>query len=370
MTDPTLLNYLPPDLATRLAVLLDEAQLKQLAEAFATPRPTTFRANTLKSDPLELLAELTAAGFAAEPVPWHPAAFILREGTLYDLTATPAYQEGRLYVQSLSSMIPPLILDPQPGENILDLTAAPGSKTTQLAALMQNQGQIIANDLSPVRLFKLQANLRQQGVTIATTRRGPGELLWRRFPEYFDRTLVDVPCSMEGRITELDPDSYADWSYAKVRSLSIRQCHLLRAAVTATKVGGTIVYSTCTLAPEENEHVVAWLLEKEAGKVVLEDVSWSTMHTSTLPETADVSMIPWIPGRTHWQQKQFPNDLMRSQRILPTQLFEGFYVAKLRKVASTLPDMSQQRPANGAQWRSRGKSRHHYHNHQTTRRRS
>src|SRR6185437_11372051 len=118
---------------------------------------------------------------------------------------------------------------------ILDMTASPGSKTTQMATLMHNQGKIIANDKSRQRVFRLKANLKQQGVTNTDTFSLPGEFLWRKFPEVFDEVLLDAPCSMEGRISLLDEESYKDWSVKKVKELANLQKWLIRSAVSCVK---------------------------------------------------------------------------------------------------------------------------------------
>ncbi len=314
---------LPSEFLERLQGIVLEKDLSQVLAAFAAKRPTTLRANTLKISADDVFQKFTESGIELEKVPWWSTAFIVKNATLRQVTEHELYQSGSVYVQSLSSMIPPLVLDPQPNEKILDLTAAPGSKTTQIAALMKNTGEIIANDLSPVRLFKLQANVKMQGAKNVFVRRGPGEYFWKKFPEYFDRTLIDVPCSMEGRMNSNDPDTYEDWSLRKIKELSIRQCHLLRSAVSVTKVGGIIVYSTCTLAPEENENVVNWLLEREKGKVELEDISLEHVETS--------------PAILAWQKKTFSPEVSKALRILPSSTMEGFFVAKLRKIAPTAP---------------------------------
>lgn len=326
---------LPEAFIERIHRLIPE-HAERVLESFAKPRVTSFRVNTIKASIEEVKTALEAAGYPLTQMPWWESAFIISDPAVQQIFH-PLYEEGKFYVQGLSSMLPPLVLQPQRDENILDLTAAPGSKTTELAALMENTGHILANDLSPIRLFKLQANLNQQGVTNTQVKRGPGELLWRKFPEQFDRTLVDVPCSMEGRFESEDPKSYEDWSLKKVKELSMRQRILLRSAVSAAKPEGTIVYSTCTLAPEENEAVVQWLLEKEKGKVVLEDI--------TLPHLAEDPELLITPGVTSWEKSSFSPELAKTLRIYPSQKMEGFFVAKLRKLESTLDENAlQQRP--------------------------
>lgn len=246
-----------------------------------------------------------------ERVPWYPLAYILRSPSLRVFSETRLYKDGWCYVQSLSSMLPPLILNPKKGERILDLCAAPGSKTSQIASMMENTGEIIANDASHTRIYRLDANLTHLGVTNATIIRSVGQGLWQRYPEYFDKTLIDVPCSMEGRIRINDPRTYADWSVKKVKHLQETQKFLLRSGISATKPGGIIVYSTCTLSKQENEDVIAWILKKEQGRVALEDVS--------------LDGVPWIPGI----------GMPEAKKIFPSAEFEGFFIAKLRKLSSS-----------------------------------
>src|SRR6202035_4766795 len=124
------------------------------------------------------------------------------------------------------------------------------------------------------RLFKLKENFKTMGVINAKVLNLPGESFWKQLPEYFDKTLVDVPCSMEGRIRCDDPKSYKDWSTKKIKQLSKLQKYLLRSAVSATKVGGTIVYSTCTLAPEENEEVIEWVVNKTPDALIVEKIDF------------------------------------------------------------------------------------------------
>lgn len=328
------LEKLPERFLQRLQRLVPQLD-EPLTAGLTQPRVTSFRINTLKASVPEVIEHLTQAEYEVTALPWFSSAFYLKDPSVRQIFHQD-YVDGKLYVQGLSSMLPPLVLDPQPGESILDLTAAPGSKTTQIATMMQNQGQILANDLSPIRLFKLQANLKQQGATIAQVKRGAGEMLWRKFPEQFDRTLVDVPCSMEGRITTQEPDTYAEWSLKKIKELGLRQRQLLRSAVSATKPGGIIVYSTCTLSPEENEEVVQWVLEKEQGKVVLEAVKIAHLGKGTREVIT--------PGITSWEGKSLSTDLTKTLRIYPSPTMEGFYVAKLRKLESTVTPESFARP--------------------------
>lgn len=313
---------LPESFVERLPRIIPNAALADVRSAFSVERPTTLRVNTLKISTSALVEGLAERGFIVEPVQWWKHAFILKKGVLRDLTEIDLYKNGSFYVQSFSSMIPALVLDPKPEEKVLDLCAAPGSKTTQMAALMENKGQIVANDNSQIRIYRLLANLRIQGVTNTQTVKSHGQILWQNYREYFDKTLVDVPCSMEGRFFTSDPKSYLHWSMKKVKELAERQRFLLRSAVSATRVGGTVVYSTCTLSPEENESVIDWLLKKEPGVV-------EVLHI-------DLPNLIFSPALLSWKDKLFTTEANQTIRILPSSLMEGFYIAKLRKIRSNV----------------------------------
>ncbi len=315
-------GVLPEKFIERLHQFTTQEEAEKILNSFCQRKPSTFRANTLKISSSALEAQLEKLEFGVEKVPWYDDAFILVGKTQKELSQTALYTEGFLYMQSLSSMIPPLVLDPKPEESILDMTSAPGSKTTQMAAMMNNTGEIIANDKSKVRLFKLRANLETLGVKNTKITQLPGEFMWRKFPQYFEKTLVDVPCSMEGRFQCDNEKTYRDWSTGKINFLQNQQKFLLRSAISCTQVGGTIIYSTCTLAPEENEEVIDWMLKKLDGAVELENI--------VIPN------LSLTPGLTTWKNKTYHPSLEKTFRILPDPRMEGFFVAKLRKVASTM----------------------------------
>jgi tRNA (cytosine49-C5)-methyltransferase len=147
-------------------------------------------------------------------------------------------------------------------------------------------------------------------------------MLWQKYPEYFDKVLLDSPCSLEGRFDASDPKSYQDWSPKKVKLLSKMQKFLLRSAISLCKIGGEVVYSTCTLSPEENEEVIDWILSKEGGAVSVETISFKVPHE--------------IPGLASWKGKLFNPEVQKSIRILPSKEMEGFFVVKLKKHKSTI----------------------------------
>jgi len=312
---------LPIEFLNKLSLFIPKEKLASVSESFDSPKSLTLRVNTVTSNKTDLLSEFKEKNISLKPIDWYEDAFSTT--TLSKtLTALDSYQNGEFYIQGLSSMIPPLVLDPQENEVVLDIAAAPGSKTTQIACLMQNKGEIVANDISRTRLFKLRANLKQQKITNVHITNLAGERMWRKYPEYFDKVLVDAPCSMEGRFTTTDPDSYKDWSLKKVKELSHRQQYLLRSALTATKVGGVVVYSTCTLSPEENEGVIDWLLEKEGDSIEVEKI--------------EIPHLKLSPGIKKWGKHDYNPEVAKTARIYPDEDLEGFFIAKIRKIKTTL----------------------------------
>ena len=193
-------------------------------------------------------------------------------------------------------MVPPILLSPQSEECILDLGAAPGSKTLQLAELMGNQGSIWAVESVRGRFFRLRDNLARYGAENVQTHLADGTRLWRRHPERFDRVLLDAPCSSEGRFRADAPKTYAYWSEKKIAEASRKQRRLCYAAVQCLKPGGVLVYSTCTFAPEENEAIINRVLRQFAGALTVEDIA--------LPfDQCIVGLEPVAEGRRHLTPK-------------------------------------------------------------------
>lgn len=310
-------RVLPREFLERLRRIVPSSKFDEAANSFARPKPTTFRVNTLKADAAAIRERLEHEGFGLEPVSWCREAFIVRKGSLRQLQDTEAYREGRLYVQSLSSMLPALVLDPQPGETVLDLTAAPGSKTTQIACLMRNRGRLVANDSNKVRFFKLKANVERQGATCVELTMLYGETFGKTQPGTFDRVLLDAPCSAEGRFDVREPASYRYWKLRKVHEMASKQKRLLASAIQALKPGGTLVYSTCTFAPEENEGVLGWALERFKG-------SMEVIHTRS-------PIAGCQAGLTTWTGKSYDQAVHSTLRVLPTDELEAFFIGKMRR---------------------------------------
>lgn len=310
---------LPPDYLSRLQAFFSPPVAERILAGIGAERPTTLRANTLKTSVRDLMAELSEAGVKFDRVLWYPEALVIKNRREKELASLPAYQEGRLYLQSLSSMVPVLVLQPRPGEAILDVAAAPGSKTTQLAAAMQGCGRLLANDENPVRLERLRFNLERQGATLAEVSLGDGRLLGRQHPAAFDRVLLDAPCSGEGLFSAADPATWRRWSPSQVRKLASLQRRLFASAFAALRPGGTLVYSTCTLAPEEDELVVDWALTEYAGRL-------RTTASPLVPPEA-------LPPLTSFEGRNLDHGVSRAFRLLPSRLFEGFFVCRFEKIA-------------------------------------
>ena len=283
-------------------------------DAMQRPLKRTFRVNTLKATRervLDLLADLRP-----EPLPWFELGFSLDEGE--GLGKRMEHFIGLIYVQEAASMAPPLVLGPQPGERVLDLAAAPGSKTTEMSAMMENTGLIIANDPSPTRVRGLLGNVERAGCLNVTVCRMDGPSLGRTVAGTCDRVLVDAPCSSEGTIRK-SPQALAHWSVAAIERFPSIQKRLVLAGYLALKPGGQMGYSTCTVAPEENEAVVAHLLARQPEAEVCD---------------AQLPGLAMRPGLREWEHEQFPEAVGRCRRILPQDNdTEPFFVALIRKPA-------------------------------------
>ena len=323
---------LPAAFLEKLRRIIPPPQWDKVLKTFSTPKPPTFRVNSLKASVGSVREKLASGGFKLESVPWYKEAFILRNKRQRDLEETEVYKQGEIYVQNLSSMIPPLVLAPQAGEKVLDLTAAPGSKTTQLACLMSGKGSITANDDNPIRLSKLKANLEKQGVpNAALLPAGDGGLVWKNHSEAFGKVLLDAPCSAEGRFLLTEPSSYKYWKEDTNRKMAKIQRRLFKSAFLCLKPGGTMVYSTCTFAPEENEMILNWALETFKDALELLDIS--------------LSVSPLTRGLSGWPGSSFHPAVIKSLRILPSADTEAFFVARLRKTKS-LGVMKSEEPEN------------------------
>ncbi len=301
-----MLPTIPPLLTERLTAQYGADLTAEIQSGFVR-RPVTLRANPLKSSAEAVRAALNAAGIAFEPVPWYADAFILTDVREDALRALPEYENGGMYLQSLSSMMPALVLAPQKGESILDMAAAPGGKTTQMAALSSNAALITACEKNKIRAERLQFNLERQGATRVSVMCQDARQLSDLFK--FDKVLLDAPCTGSGTllIEEGEPERRmtADW----VAKTAATQKSMLKKALALLSRGHEMVYSTCSILRQENEDVLNAVLPGMGAEIV-------PIAPATLGLDGETCLPVAIPGVIC---------------VKPTRLHEGFFVAKIRR---------------------------------------
>ncbi len=277
--------------------------------ACGRPLPATIRVQATRIGAQSLASRLEQQGFATRSVAWAPDFLVVdREG----VGKTIEHWLGLFYVQELVQALPVLVLDPKPGETILDLCAAPGGKTTYTSDRMANRGLLVANEPNGRRAQGLLANLNRMGALNVAVTGYRGE----SFPlaEPFDRVLVDAPCSAEGTLRR--EKSLRQGAYPSViKRMALLQRRLILRGYDLLRPGGTLVYSTCTFAPEENEAVVAFLLDEREAR----------LEPAALPVVAS-------SGLAKWEDAVFPHGIEACVRIYPHQLDSGGgFLARLRK---------------------------------------
>lgn len=324
------IQQLPPEFLARLSAIVPAARLASVFASFSAPKNLVGWVNPLRPSP-DLHTRLTAAGATLTPLELTPEntpqsgeALLIeglardaltREGPLSDLL-----ERGHLYLINPASLLPPIALAPEPGDQVLDLCAAPGGKSIQLAARLfandHKTSHLAAVEAVKPRFFKLKALLERYGAPTDHRVRlflKDGRDVGGAVPERFDRVLIDAPCSSEARFTADDESSIEHWNPRKLAECSFKQRGLLRSGLESLKVGGTLVYSTCSFAPEENEAVVADVLAACEGTVEVAPVAF--------PDT-----VPTMAG------VQYPG-LLGATRVLPDTTWDGFFLVRLVKHA-------------------------------------
>lgn len=296
---------LPIDYVERMKALLGQEAERFLA-TYQQPRSFGLRVNTLKLTPDDLISRLP---FKLQSVPWCDSGFYYPGDQ--QLGKHPYHAAGLYYLQDPGAMAVAELAAPKPGERVLDLCAAPGGKSTQLIALMQDQGLLVANELYPARARILAENLERWGAKQAVVTSAEPAQLAERFGSYFDCVVVDAPCSGEGMFRK-DPDAAGYWSIKHVLECAKLQADILQSAYRLLASGGRLVYSTCTFALEENEQNVQRFLQQYPDMELLP----ARMHPS------------WQPGITEGTGVE----LARTARLWPHYLAgEGHFLALLRK---------------------------------------
>ncbi|MGC8884927.1 MAG: NOL1/NOP2/sun family putative RNA methylase [Candidatus Nanoarchaeia archaeon] len=285
---------------------------KEFFRILEEPLEPSFRICTNKISRNFLIERLRAQGWEIEAVPFYKDGFVLKSELRPGLSVE--HFMGYIYMQEVVSMIPPVVLEPKPGELILDMCAAPGSKTTQISQMMQNKPLILANDVDWRRLKPLKHNLEKCGCLNVAISLMDGRAISKK--QKFDKILLDVPCSSEGQIRK-DWSVLSRWSFDYVKKFSSLQKALIDSAFQLLKNGGCLVYSTCTFAPEENEEVIDFLLRK--------------YQTAKL-EKICLKGFKIAPGIEEFDGKRYVGEVKFCARIWPhLNNSGGFFVAKIRK---------------------------------------
>lgn len=281
-------------------------------------RMQSVRLNPLRGEVSATAAELTKPGWLGAPYAW--------AANCYELAVPVAHirdhelvTSGKVFIQNAASWLPVIALDPRPGEKILDVCAAPGGKTSHIAAITNNQAYITANDNSRARLAKMQANFGRLDVNPAQISLYDATQIGRKLDGgTYDKILLDAPCSGEGLMQYDRAKDFESWSVAHIKRLSKLQKQILGQAWYLLKVGGTLVYSTCTMAPEENEVVVDYLLRTHP-------------EAQTLP--FELQLPNRVPALKSWNDRTFQPQLQQAMRLVPSENIEAFFVCVIRKTA-------------------------------------
>ena len=290
--------------------MLKDQYGKELVEeikiGYQVNRVASFRVNTLKRNKTYIIEQLVKNQIPFETTSWYEDAFIIPDKRDQEKIRTlEIYQNGEIYFQSLSSMLPPIVLNPQEKENILDMAAAPGGKTTQIAALTNNKAFITACEKSNPRAERLKYNLQKQGVTSAYVMVTDARALDENFA--FDKILLDAPCSGSGTLHLQNAKAIKNLTQDLIQRSTSSQIKLLKKAVQCLKSQGKLIYSTCSILKQENENIIKQILLDKS--VQLEQL--------TIPNMLEIPTLPTtLPG---------------TMVIKPTNLYEGFFLAKLSK---------------------------------------
>ena len=284
----------------------DEKIVEKIYNGYNTKRYVTLRINTLKSNKDSIEKVLLDNGVKFENVTWSNLALVIKNKTEKDLQELDIYKNGEIYLQSLSSMLPPIIMNPEPNEDILDMAAAPGGKTTQVAALTSNKANITACEFNKIRAERLKYNIEKQGANSVFVMQKDARNIDDFFA--FDRILLDAPCSGSGTLSLKEEDSFKYFSKRLVEKSAKIQFELLKKALKILKPGKELIYSTCSILSLENEEIVTKALNNAKAEIV--PIEFDGMEC-----------LPLLPVK-------IPGTLC----ICPNELYEGFFVAKIRKI--------------------------------------
>lgn len=303
------MNFPIPEFLTKL---LEEQYGKQTTEeiikGYQIKRKTTLRINKIKSSIEEIINTLQENHIEYETVEWSTEAIILKDIQEQEIQNLKIYQDGKIYMQSLSSMLPPILLEPKPRMDILDMAAAPGGKTTQIASITKNQANITACEKNKIRAERLKYNLEKQGAKAYLMTQDA-----RNIDDFFsfDQILLDAPCSGSGTIHIQNPKLEQTFTPQLIEQSVKTQTALIKKAINLLKTGKEMVYSTCSILKQENEEIIQSILTDKQAQII------------PIPKELIQKMqnIPTLPTKIKGTLCVCPNDL-----------YEGFFIAKIRKI--------------------------------------
>jgi NOL1/NOP2/sun family putative RNA methylase len=298
------MEKLPDFLLTKLNKDYSQEEVIRILEGYKTKRILSFRVNTIKTTAEEIEQELIKNEIKYERVKWSKDAFIVLNKKENEIQEMDIYKNGKIYLQSLSSMLPPIVLNPMPKNDILDMTAAPGGKTTQIAALSNNEANITACEINKIRAERLRYNLDKQGASSVFVMLEDARNIDNFFS--FDQILLDSPCSGSGTININENNLNEYFTTELVERSKKLQIALIKKAIKILKSGKEMVYSTCSILKEENEDIIRKVLNEGIEIVPIEFDG-----KETLP--------------------QLSTTIKGTLCICPTKYYEGFFIAKLRK---------------------------------------
>ncbi len=300
------MDKIPEFLINMLEEQYGKVLAQEIIEGFTAKRKVTFRVNTLKTTSKNIENILENVGIETSKIFWSEDAYIVENATEKELKELDIYEKGEIYLQSLSSMLPPIILDPKENLDILDMAAAPGGKTTQIASITSNKAHITACEMNKIRAEKLKYNIKKQGASSVYVM----ETDSRRISDYFlfDQILLDSPCSGSGTLNSEDINVEKYFTPKLISKCTKTQFELLKKAIKILKPGKDMVYSTCSILECENEEIVNKILRSNQCEIV--PIEFTGMEE-----------IPLLPTK-----------IKGTICVKPNELYEGFYVAKIRKI--------------------------------------
>lgn len=293
---------------------MQNTQLGSIIQGYQTKRKTTFRVNTLKCEVQEAIKVLEENHIEYDTVEWSKDAFILKNDSENEIRNLELYTEGKIYLQSLSSMLPPIVLQPKQGNDILDMAAAPGGKTTQIAAITNNKANITACEMNKIRAERLKYNLEKQGAKVYVMVQDA-----RKIDDFFsfDQILLDAPCSGSGTINlqnnEQDDKIAKNFTTKLIQKSVESQTALLKKAINLLKKGEEMVYSTCSILANENEEILQKIQKenKTGNKIEIVPINFE-----------GIEKLPLLP-----------TTIEGTLCVLPNELYEGFFLAKIKRIS-------------------------------------